>query len=95
MLITALFTHTAIECEPLTAIVNAIISYSTVGSPNYAFETVATYSCNFGFFMDLTVGGSGTRTCGDDGDGNTLGVFSDTAPSCVGKSVSVRVPMQV
>ena len=86
MLVTALFTHTAIECEPLTANVNEMISYSTLGSPNFALDTVATYSCNTGFVLDLTGGGSETRTCGDDGDGDALGVFNGTAPSCVGKS---------
>ena len=65
-----------------------MISYSTTGTPNYALRTVATYSCNTGFVLDLTGGRSVTRTCGDDGDGDALGVFSGSAPSCVGRSAS-------
>ena len=86
-----IYSHTAIECEPLPDIINGMIAYSTAGSPNYELGTVATYSCNAGFVLDLTGGGSETRTCEDDGDGDALGEFSGTAPSCVGKSASVGI----
>ena len=79
-------------CEPLPGIANGMIAYSTAGSPNYPPGTVATYSCNDGFVLDLIGGGSETRTCEDDGDGDALGEFSGTAPSCVGKSASVGIP---
>ena len=81
------FTHTAIECEPLPVIANGMILYSDTGPPNYALGTVATYSCDTGFVLDLTSDGSMMRTCGDDGDNDALGEFSGTAPSCVRKSV--------
>ena len=87
-------THTAIQCEPLAAIDNGMISYSTTGSPNYALGTVATYSCNTGFVLDLSVGFE-MRTCVDDGDNDALREFSGTAPSCVGESVLLQTtPLQ-
>ena len=52
--------------------------------PNYALGTVATYSCNAGFVLDLSVG-SEMRTC-VDGDGmDAVGLFNHEAPSCVRK----------
>ena len=60
-----------------------MITYSTVGTPNHALGTVATYSCNVGFVLDLTVG-SEMRTCEDDGM-DAFGMFSGQAPSCVRK----------
>ena len=77
--------HTAIECEPLPAIVNGSISYSSTGAPNYSLGTTANYSCNTGFSLDLSAG-SETRTCVDDGDNDAEGVFDDQAPTCVRKS---------
>ena len=78
-------THTAVECEPLANIANEMISYSTAGTPNYPLTTVATYSCNAGFSLDLSVG-SETRTCIDDGDNDAEGVFDMQKPACVRKS---------
>ena len=75
----------AIECEPLQAISNGMISYSTSGSPNYELGTVATYSCNPGYSLNLDNGGSETRTCVDDGDGDAEGIFNGRAPSCICK----------
>ena len=80
--------HAAIECEPLPAIVNGSISYSSVGTPNYSLGTVATYSCNTGFSLDLSAG-SETRTCVDDGDNDVEGVFIGQAPTCVRKSTGL------
>ena len=93
--LTAVFTRTDVVCEPLPDIENGMISYSTTGSPNYSPGTVATYSCDAGFVLDFSGGASETRTCGDDGDGDALGEFSGTAPSCVGKSAYEGIPMQV
>ena len=61
-----------------------MISYSMAGSPNHPLGTVATYSCNAGFVLDLT-GGSEMRTCVDDDDDDALGVFNGNAPACVRK----------
>ena len=79
-------THTAVECEPLANIANGMISYTTTGSPNYALETVATYSCDDGFVLDLNGGATMMRTCEDDGDSDALGEFTGQAPSCIGRS---------
>ena len=75
----------AIECPPLLDIANGMISYSVSGTPNHPLGTVATYSCNAGFVLDLTVG-SEMRTCIDDGDNDAEGVFSGQAPACIRKS---------
>ena len=63
-----------------------MISYSNTGTPNYPLTTVATYSCNAGFVLDLSVG-SETRTCIDDGDNDAEGVFDMQEPACVRKSM--------
>ena len=78
----------AIECPPLPSITNGAISYSTAGSPNYALRTVATYSCNAGFFLNTTVG-SEMRTCIDDGDNDAEGIFDMQEPACVRKSTII------
>ena len=44
------------------------------------------YICNTGFFLDLSLGGTMTRTCMDDGDNDAEGVFDGQAPICVRKS---------
>ena len=76
---------TAIECEPLPPIANGVITYAVDVTPNYELDTVATYSCNEGFILNLSVG-SETRTCIDDDDNDALGVFDRQAPTCVRKS---------
>ena len=76
----------AIECEPLDAIANGVITYADDTTPNFDLGTTATYACNEGYFLDLSVGVR-VRTCVDDGDMDALGVFTDQAPSCVRKSV--------
>ena len=62
-----------------------MITYTTVGTPNYALGTVATYTCDTGFVLDLSIG-SETRTCIDDGDNDAEGVFDMQEPACVRKS---------
>ena len=75
----------AIECLPLPPIVNGAIAYAPDNVANYELGTVATYSCNAGFILDLSLGGTMTRTCVDDGDGDAEGIFDGQAPICVGK----------
>ena len=65
-----------------------MILYSNAGTPNYPLTTVATYSCNAGFVLDLSVG-SETRTCIDDGDNDAEGVFDMQEPACVRKSILI------
>ena len=80
----------AIECLPLAAIVNGVITYAPDNTSNYALGTVATYACNAGYILDLSVG-SETRTCEDDGDMDAEGVFTLQAPQCVGKSCAITL----
>ncbi len=54
---------TALQCPPLRPIDNGILSYSPDNTPDYNEGTVVTYTCNAGFVLDLTTGGSETRTC--------------------------------
>ena len=81
----------AIVCPPLSSITNGAIAYSNPGTPNYPLGTIATYSCDAGYVLDLTSGGSETRTCIDDGDNDAEGVFSGQAPACIGKSALINV----
>ena len=46
---------------------------------------MATYACDAGFVLDLSLGGSMTRTCFDDLDNDAEGVFSGQAPACIRK----------
>ena len=77
--------HTAIECETLQTVANGVITYAPDSVPNYSLGTIATYSCNVEFSLDLSAG-SETRTCIDDGDNDAEGVFDGQAPTCVCKS---------
>ena len=76
---------TVIQCSPLTAITNGVITYAPDITPNYDLGTVATYDCDTGFALDLSLGGSMTRTCFDDLDNDAEGVFSGQAPRCIRK----------
>ena len=76
---------TAIECLPLDSITNGVITYATDTTPNYDLGTVATYACNPEFVLDLSLGGSMTRTCVDDDGLDAIGVFDRQAPRCIGK----------
>ena len=53
---------------------------------------MATYACDTGFILDLSLGGSEMRTCVDDMDNDAEGVFDNQAPICVRKSLSVWFP---
>ena len=75
---------TAIKCLSLNEIENGVILYANDTTPQYELGTVATYSCNTGFGLDLS-NGSETRTCVDDGDNNAEGIFDLMPPSCVRK----------
>ena len=45
---------------------------------------MAIYACNAGFVLDLSIGGSVTRTCVDDLDNDAEGVFNRQGPRCIG-----------
>ncbi len=72
---------TAITCPPLSNLTNGSVSYSNVPGENnsYAFNVMATYSCNSGFALV----GNKTRNCSGDGS-STTGDFDRLAPTCKG-----------
>ena len=66
------------------SISNGFIRYSPDSAPNYAQGTVAIYSCNPGYVLDLSVG-SASRTCTDnDNVMDMIGEFDGQAPTCIG-----------
>ncbi len=75
----------AIECPPLPAITNGVITYAADTTSDYDLGTVATYTCNAGYFLDLSFGGFEMRTCVDDNGLDAIGVFDRQAPRCVRK----------
>ncbi len=68
----------AITCPFLTDLINGSLTYSDVRdqSGSYAFNVVATYSCNTGFVLM----GDAVRICTGDGS-NTTGTFNVMASS--------------
>ncbi len=80
----------AIQCNPFDGIENGVITYAPDTTPNYDLGTVATYACDAGFVLDLSLGGSMTRTCVDDEDNDAEGVFSGQAPRCIRKLSALK-----
>ena len=76
---------TAIECPPLDSITNGFITYAPDTTHNYDLDTVATYICNPGFFLDISLGGSPFRTCFDDDGQDAIGEFDNQTPRCIRK----------
>ncbi len=77
----------AIQCNPLDGIENGVITYAPDTAPNYDLGTVATYECDPGYFLDLSLGGCMTRTCVNDDGLDAIGDFSGQAPRCIRKSL--------
>ena len=71
----------AIECEPLPAIANGMITYADDTTPNFDLGTTATYACDDGYYLM----GNDQRNC-FAGDGTSAtGVFDGQEPTCVCK----------
>ena len=70
----------AIKCLALAHPDNGRITYATDRTPNFDYETNATYSCDFSFGLS---GGDAIRTCGGDGS-SPSGQWSGNAPTCEG-----------
>ena len=60
-----------------------MVTYTADTTADFSFGTIATHTCNTGFAL---VGGV-TRTCEDDDQADTVGVWSGEAPSCKGRDV--------
>ncbi len=54
-----LYSPTAL-CPPLLPLANGMISYSPDNTPDYTIGTVATYSCNQGYYL---TDGFTTKVC--------------------------------
>ncbi len=80
----SLILHTAVKCMALPPIPNGIIFYILDNTPDFDLTTMATYSCDEGYFLDLS-NGDRVRTCVDDRDNDANGVFTGQAPECVRK----------
>ncbi len=77
----------AITCQGLPDPTSGTVSYGGVEVNRdglYAFNVVASYSCDTGF----TVIGGLTRTCTGDGS-SVVGVFDDLAPTCEGDEYDI------
>ncbi len=58
-----------------------MITYSSDDTANYSIDTVATYSCVEGYFLEMN---DTERTCKDDEDGiDDIGEWSGEEPHCV------------
>ncbi len=76
--------NTVIKCPVLPVFANGMVSYATYMTPDFDLGTTATYSCDDGYTLDLSIGVE-VRTCIDDGNNDTEGVFSGQEPACVRK----------
>ena len=59
---------------------NGGITYDGGEMTNLTVGTIATHTCDEGFSLD----GQSTRTCMDDDQADTIGVWSAEMPSCIG-----------
>ena len=89
------FLYLAIECPPLDPIINGFINYAPNNTPNYDLGTVATYNCDAGFVLDLSLGGSVTRTCVDDNGLDAIGEFNNQAPRCIRKWLKFLIQIKI
>ncbi len=64
------------QCPSLGGITNGFITYAPDNTSDYDLGTVATYACDTGFVLDLSLGGSEMRTCVD-------GFWNNQEPSCI------------
>ncbi len=75
-----LYLSVAITCQALPEPASGTVFYDdNRDDGSYAFNVVASYSCDIGFTL---VGGT-TRTCTGDGS-SVIGAFDRLAPTCEG-----------
>ena len=86
----------AIECPLLPDLVNGVITYMEDMTPNFELTTMAIHECNEPGYTRV---GPRIRTCVRSSDPNSLiGVWDQTAPTCVrksGKFISVYKVLRV
>lgn len=81
-----LFTLFSVIMCPGMSIVNGMVTYSAGSTAPYNYGTVATYTCNSGYFLS----GIATRTCSGDGSSVT-GAFSGVDPFCTRTLVYIQI----
>ena len=74
---------TAILCSDLPDIINGDISYDPAGDDPFPFNTLATHTCDNGYFLS---NGSDVRVCGGN-DSSTTGMWNGFTPTCTGESL--------
>ena len=74
----------AIHCSPIELIVNGSIIYASDMTANFDLGTEATYSCNTGFFLDVSKGNR-IRACLEGNGMDAIGMWSGQPPTCVCK----------
>ena len=72
------YIYSAIECNDLEAIANGSISYMEDSRARYELGTIATHHCDYHYFLE----GKEERTCVQDDQIDTTGVWNGTAPTC-------------
>ena len=73
----------AILCTNLTSPKNGGINFTMDSFTDFSLETNATYYCDHGFSLN---GNKAMRTCEQDDQLDTRGVWSGVAPTCYGKT---------
>ena len=76
----------AITCPGLNPVTNGDIFYDPDVFDPYDYDTMATYSCDVGYFLE----GNSIRRCSGDGS-STTGSFDGLSPICTGMYVASRV----
>ena len=71
----------AIECPELT-LDDGVVTYTTDMMADFELGTVATHTCNPGFALLGSLGGSTTRTCVDDDGMDNVGVWIESLFTC-------------
>ena len=72
-----------------------MISYSPDASTNYSINTIATYICNEGYYLEITDNNIEMRVCEDDNDNNAEGVWSGQPPTCVRELHNLKLAAKI
>ena len=81
----------AIVCPALDELENGQITYDVDNATDFALDTIAMHTCNKGYSLV----GQFIRTCMDDDQMDTIGVWSEVAPSCQGIVILLRCTVPI
>ena len=82
--------NTAIEC-PTLSLTDGMVTFAADSTPDFEIGTVATHTCN----ADFGLVGDMTRTCIDDDQSDTVGVWSGSPSACERKYILLLTLMFV